>query len=309
MDGSIDSKPILVVLAAGIGSRYGGLKQIDPVGPHGETIIDYSIYDAIRAGFGTVCFVIRRDIERPFKESVGARFESQIPVEYVFQESSRLPAGFLAPGSRTKPWGTGHAVLAASGTVSRPFGVINADDFYGQTSFQLLAKHLLSGSKDAAMVGFMLRNTLSDFGAVARGVCATTPDDFLQEVTELTHIEKAGQEARNTDPNGRVQPLSGSEVASMNMWGFTSAIFGQLEEQMSAFLRLHLQDAKAEFYLTTAVNNLVEAGRLRVKVLRTQDAWVGVTFREDRPQVIETIRSFIRTGQYPERLFGQVESK
>jgi dTDP-glucose pyrophosphorylase len=302
MSASPDSKPVLVVLAAGIGSRYGGLKQVDPVGPHGETIIDYSIYDAIHAGFGSVCFVIRRDIERPFKELVGARFQSRIAVEYVFQELTHLPKGFSAPPSRTKPWGTGHAVLAAAGPVREPFGVINADDFYGQESFQLLAKHLQSTSGDYTMVGFILRNTLSDFGAVARGVCATSPDDFLQQVTELTRIEKVGQGAKNTDANGQVQPLSGSEIASMNMWGFTPGIFDQLEHEMSRFLREYLQDLKAEFYLTTAVNDLVASGRARVKVLRTRAAWAGVTFREDRPWVMENIRALIRAGRYPEKL-------
>ena len=303
MIASTDSKPTLVVLAAGIGSRYGGLKQIDPVGPHAQTIIDYSIHDARRGGFGTVCFVIRRDIERPFRELVGGRFESQIPVEYVFQELTRLPTGFSAPESRSKPWGTGHAVLAAAGAVRQPFGVINADDFYGQMSFKLLAQHLQAASSDYAMVGFILRNTLSDFGAVARGVCATTSDDFLEQVTELTQIEKAGEGAKNTNANGQVQPLSGSEIASMNMWGFTPAIFEQLEREMSAFLRLHLQDPKAEFYLTTAVNNLIAAGVARVKVLRTEDCWAGVTFRQDRPRVIQSIQALIRAGQYPEKLW------
>jgi dTDP-glucose pyrophosphorylase len=293
----------LLVLAAGAGSRYGGLKQIDPVGPNGETIIDYSIYDALRAGFGKVFFVIRRDIERPFKELVGARFESRIPVEYVFQESTRLPAGFVAPPSRTKPWGTGHAVLVCAGAVREPFGVINADDFYGQTSFQLLARHLQSGSDYYAMIGFVLRNTLSEFGAVARGVCASNSEDMLEQVTELTRIEKAGEAARYTDPDGQIHPLSGSAIASMNMWGFNPAVFNQLEREMGAFLRLYLHDQAAEFYLTTAVNNLVRSGQARVKVLRTPDSWVGVTFRQDRPQVIESIQRLIGAGQYPNKLW------
>lgn len=296
-------KPTLLVLAAGIGSRYGGLKQVDPLGPNGETIIDYSIYDALRAGFGKVVFVIRHEIERPFKELVGARFESRIPVEYVFQESTRLPGAYSAPPLRSKPWGTGHAVLVAAAAIREPFGVINADDFYGQTSFRLLAEHLQAGSPNYAMVGFVLRNTLSEFGAVARGVCTLGKDDFLQQVTELTRIEKAGDAAKNTDAGGQVMLLKTSEIVSMNMWGFTPTVFEHLEREMSAFLELHLHDEKAEFYLTTAINNLIAAGLVRIKVRRTPDSWVGVTFREDRPRVIESIRALVTSGQYPQKLW------
>jgi dTDP-glucose pyrophosphorylase len=302
MSGESVAKPVLLVLAAGTGSRYGGLKQIDPVGPNGETIIDYSIYDAVRAGFGAVVFVIRRSIEASFKEVIGARFESRINVEYAFQELDRLPQGFSPPPLRTKPWGTGHAVLAASEAIRQPFGVINADDFYGQTSFQLLARFLQSGTGDNGMVGFTLRNTLSNFGAVARGVCTVTPEDFLQEVTEMTGLERVGQAARNTDPNGKVQMLTGSEIASLNMWGFTPHIFKQLEGEMSTFLHMHPQDPKVEFYLTTAVNNLIAAGLARVKVLKSPDSWAGVTFREDQPRVRQTIQELIRAGRYPEKL-------
>jgi len=294
-------KPALLVLAAGIGSRYGGLKQIDPIGPNGETIIDYSIYDALRAGFDTAVFVIRRDIERSFKDLVGSRFESRISVEYVFQESKHLPAGFSA--ERTKPWGTGHAVLVASGVLHQPFGVINADDFYGQRSFEVLARHLQSGSTDYAMVGFVLRNTLSEFGAVARGVCFTTAEGMSERITELTRIQKAGEGATNTDDAGEVHPLSGSEIASLNMWGFTPSIFPQLESEMIAFLRVHLQNQKTEFYLTTAVHNLIGSRLARVKVLPTPDSWAGVTFREDRPRVIESVQTLIRAGRYPEKLW------
>src|SRR5580765_4310740 len=215
------TKPTLLVLAAGMGSRYGGLKQIEPVGPNGETIIDYSIHDALRAGFGKVVFVIRRQIEAPFREYIGKRFESRVPVEYVFQELTELPAGFSAPAGRKKPWGTGQAVLTARSVIGEPFAVINADDFYGENSFRALAGHLQSGSEDYAMVGFVLRNTLSEFGAVARGVCATGPDDYLREVTELTHIERDNGAARQIDSKGNIHPLTGSEIVSLNMWGFT----------------------------------------------------------------------------------------
>src|SRR5258707_1170350 len=201
--------PALVVLAAGMGNRYGGLKQIDPVGPGGETIIDYSIYDALRAGFGKVVFVIRKDIEQAFKQAVGSQFERHIAVEYVFQELDKLPQGFSVPIGRTRPWGTLHAVLMAHKTINEPFAVINADDFYGSEGYRVLEQHLQSGNADYAMVGFLLRNTLSDFGSVSRGVCRVDGDDFLQGVVELTNIERDGAHARNTDSSGRISTLSG----------------------------------------------------------------------------------------------------
>src|ERR1035438_6090992 len=214
------TSPTLLVLAAGMGSRYGGLKQIDPVGPGGETIMDYSIYDALRAGFGKLVFVIRKDIEQAFKEVVGARFEKRVAVEYAFQELEALPPGFSVPGGRTKPWGTTHAVLMTENAIHEPFAVINADDFYGAEGYSVLARHLQSGTTDYAMVGFVLRNTLSDFGSVARGVCRVNGDGFLESVVELTKIERDGECARNTDAAGTVTRLTGNELVSMNMWGF-----------------------------------------------------------------------------------------
>jgi hypothetical protein len=300
-------KPALLVLAAGIGSRYGGLKQIEPVGPTGETILDYSIYDALRAGFGKVVFVIRRDIQAAFQKCVGVRFEKRLPVAYVFQELDRLPAGFRVPPDRQKPWGTGHAILMAAQAIQEPFAVINADDFYGSRSYQLLAAHLCSGSPDYAMVGFVLKNTLSEFGTVARGVCRTTPDDFLESVTEITGIARDGLAARHTTPDGTTRPLTGEETVSMNLWGFTPGIFAHLEREFSGFLQEHGAEPKAEFYIPSVVNTLVAQRQVRLKVLRTVDAWFGVTYREDHPRVVEGIRRLINEGAYPENLWAKAK--
>ena len=298
------TRPTLLVLAAGMGSRYGGLKQIDPVGPGGETIIDYSIYDALRAGFGKLVFVIRRDIETPFKKIIGARFEEKISVGYVFQELDSLPPGFSVPPHRTKPWGTGQAILMAADVIHEPFAAINADDFYGANSFRVLAEHLHSGSADCAMVGFILRNTLSEHGCVARGVCRVDTDGFLQSVMELVKIEKDGSGAKYTDAAGVAHRLDGNETVSMNMWGFTPALFGHLRGQFAGFLKKNGQKEKSEFYIPAVVNELVIAKRERVKVLPTSDSWFGVTYREDRPRVIEKVRDLIAHGDYPEKLWA-----
>jgi NDP-sugar pyrophosphorylase family protein len=297
------TKPTLLVLAAGMGSRYGGLKQIDPVGPNGETIIDYSIYDALRAGFGKLAFVIRHDIEAQFKEIVGARFEKHAKVEYVFQELNKLPTGFTVPPGRTKPWGTTHAILMAEGAIHEPFAAINADDFYGANSFRVLVEHLQSGSPDYAMVGFILRNTLSEFGSVARGACRVGNGNYLESVKELTKIEKDGSGAKYTDANGIIHRLGGNEIVSMNMWGFTREVFPQLRESFSEFLQKSGQEEKSECYIPTTVNTLVGAKLAKCKVLRTTDSWFGVTYREDRPRVVESVRELIRSGQYPESLW------
>lgn len=290
-------------MAAGMGSRYGGLKQIDPVGPSGETIMDYSIYDALRAGFGKVVFVIRKDIEEPFKETVGARFEKRVPVEYVFQELEKLPAGFSVPAARTKPWGTTQAVLMAQDVIREPFAVINADDFYGAESYRVLAEHLGSGSDDYAMVGFVLRNTLSDFGSVARGVCRVGAEGYLERIEELTNIERDNGGAKNTAADGTVTALSGNEPVSMNFWGFTPRIFAQLNEVFHGFLQRSSHELKTESYVPAAVGDLVSAGQARVKVLRSPDSWFGVTYREDRPRVVENIRKLVDAGTYPPALW------
>ncbi|HEY1789275.1 MAG TPA: sugar phosphate nucleotidyltransferase [Verrucomicrobiae bacterium] len=296
------TEPTLLVLAAGMGSRYGGLKQMDPIGSNGETIIDYSIYDAMRAGFRSVVFVIRREIEQPFKEIIGARFEKKIAVEYVFQELDKLPPGVSVPANRTKPWGTGHAILMAADVIRGPFAAINADDFYGANSFRVLAGHLQSGSADFAMVGFILRNTLSEFGSVARGVCNATPDGFLESVTEMTKIERDGTGASAAGGDGGTLRLTGDETVSMNMWGFTPSLFNDLRERFDAFLAKHGKEEKSEFYIPSAINEIVQGKRARVKLLRTPDSWFGVTYREDRPFVVNGIRGLISRGEYPEKL-------
>ena len=298
------TKPTLLVLAAGMGSRYGGLKQIDPVGPHGETIIDYSIYDAMRAGFGKLVFVIRKDIEPQFREMVGARFEQRIAVEYAYQELDKLPAPYSLPASRTKPWGTTHAILMAEGVVKENFAAINADDFYGQQAYKVVAQHLTAGTPDYAMVGFTLKNTLSDFGTVARGVSRVDANNYLTHIVELTKIERAGSGAKDTGADGKITPLTGDEAVSMNFWGFTPALFPQLRAEFEKFLKQSSTEQKSECYIPATVGNLVTSGQAKCKVLRSQDSWFGVTYREDRPQVVESIRQLIAKGDYPEKLWA-----
>ena len=297
----------LVVLAAGIGSRYGGLKQIEAVGPSGAIVIEYSVYDAIRAGFGKVVCVIRRDIEKDFRALISARFERHIPVEYVFQDMDDLPDGFSLPADRRKPWGTGHAVLACRDMVLEPFAVINADDFYGRCSYEALGG-FLSGvrpeSNDFGMVGFTLRNTLSEHGHVARGVCEVDSRGLLKGVVERTNIERTGTGARYADQDGVWKELSGNEVVSMNMWGFTPAIFGQLRREFPSFLDAHAGNPKAEFFLPTVVDGLVAAGKATVKVLSTPESWFGVTYPQDKAVVVEGIRSLVEKGMYPAKLWG-----
>jgi hypothetical protein len=291
-------QPTLLVMAAGMGSRYGGLKQIDAVGPNGEAIIDYSIYDALRAGFGRLVFVIRRDIEAPFREAIGGKFEKRIAVDYVFQELDKLPPGFTVPPGRTKPWGTTHAILLAGETLREPFAAINADDFYGRESFRVMADFLRAGGPDYTMIGYTLRNTLSEHGSVSRGVCECDAAGFLRAVVELTKIEKQGRGAHAED-----RLLSGDELVSMNFWGFTPALFPQLREQFSEFLRRSGQELKSECYIPTTVNELVASGAARVKVLRTSASWFGITYKEDKPQVVASILKLVAGGEYPPKLW------
>ena len=297
------TNPTLLVLAAGMGSRYGGMKQIDPVGPEGETIMDYSIFDARRAGFGKVVFVIRKDIEQQFKATIGTRYAKRVPVEYVFQEIGKLVSPHLIPPGRSKPWGTTHAILMASSVIHEPFAVINADDFYGAGSFGCLAHHLQLGVSDHAMVSFVLRNTLSEFGAVARGIC-TVEHGYLKQIVELKDIERTGAHAVNTDAEGRETHLTGDEIVSMNMWGFTPEIFPQLLEQFQEFLHEHAADPKAECYIPSTVNELIAAGAARVRVLPGGETWFGVTYREDRPRAVENIRRLVEGGYYPKGLWA-----
>ena len=301
---SATASPTLLVLAAGMGSRYGGLKQIEAVGPSGETIIDYSIFDAMRAGFGKLVFIIRKDIEQPFKEVVGSRFEKRIAVDYVFQELDKIPAGFSVPGGRTKPWGTTQAILMAADAIKEPFAVINADDFYGAESYQVMSKHLQAGTGDYAMVGFVLRNTLSEFGTVARGVCRVGGDGFLEQVVELTAIARDGDHAKETAGDGTVTMLTGDEPVSMNMFGFTPQVFGKLQEHFKKFLEANGADLKKECYIPSTVNEMLVAGQAKVKVLRSNDSWFGVTYREDHAHVVESIRRLVKNGKYPESLWA-----
>lgn len=297
----------LVVLAAGIGSRYGGLKQIEAVGPNGAIVIEYSVYDAIRAGFDRVVCVIRRDIETDFRSLVAARFEKHIPVDYVFQDMADLPAGFSVPADRKKPWGTGHAVLACRDVVKTPFAVINADDFYGRRSYDSLGRFLKGVKPDSgsySMVGFTLRNTLSEHGHVARGVCEVDGQGLLKRVVERTNIEKTESGARYAEPNGGWTPLTGDEVVSMNMWGLTPSLFGPLQREFTRFLQQNHGNPKAEFFLPTVVDGLVGAGQASVKVLATPESWFGVTYPQDKAVVVEGIRRLVEQGVYPVSLWG-----
>jgi NDP-sugar pyrophosphorylase family protein len=296
--------PTLLILAAGMGSRFGGLKLIEQVGPGGESILDFSIFDARRAGFGKVVFVIRRDLEQRIKEIVGARIAKHLAVEYVFQELAKLPAGFQVPAGRTKPWGTTHAILMAAGAIREPFAAINADDFYGAESYRAMAHHLQSGTADYAMAGFVLRNTLTEFGAVARGVCQVNGDGFLENIVELKSIERDGGHVVNTDAAGQETRLAGDEIVSMNMWGFTPQVFGQLRERFQKFLQLNGTDLDAECYIPNTVNELLVAGQARVRVLRCGDSWFGLTYREDHSRAVESIRRLTVAGYYPRRLWG-----
>jgi hypothetical protein len=326
------SEKTLVVLAAGMGSRYGGLKQMDPVGPNGETILEYSVFDATRAGFGKAVFVIRREFESEFRAMVAGWFHGRvegqvldrIAVEYAFQDIADLPEGFSVPAGRTKPWGTTQAVLAAEKVVSTPFAVINADDFYGAESYEVLARHLEAqvhaGTGEYAMVGFCLRETLTDSGAVARGLCRVGEDGLLEDIVELTSVERCGAAAKSTDRAGKVTMLSGDETVSMNMWGFTTEVFGQLRAQFVRFLETNGGDLKAECYLPNTVNELIRAqpeqggawaepmdreqNPARVRVLKTSAHWFGVTYREDRAQVVEEIGRLVKSGAYPARLWA-----
>lgn len=297
-------KPTLVVLAAGMGSRYGGLKQIHAVGPGGATLLDYSIFDAVRAGFAEVIFVIRRDIEDAFVEGVGAKYGAVdgVTVRYAFQELDDLPDGFVVPGNREKPWGTGHATLAARRLIAGPVAVINADDFYGKRAFEMLAAHLQQPTEEYAMVGFVLRDTLSPHGAVTRGVCRTK-GGFLQAIEEISGITRHQRGATYPDAAGGACSLSGDETVSMNFWGFSTGIIGQLEAGLVEFLGDHIDDPKAEYLLPHVVDRLIAQGKARARVLPGGGPWFGVTYKEDRAGAMRSIRELIDAGVYPERLW------
>ncbi|MDR3250547.1 MAG: nucleotidyltransferase [Tannerella sp.] len=299
-------KPILFVLAAGMGSRYGGLKQLDGLGPNGETIMDYSIFDAIRGGFGKVVFVIRKDFEDDFRKKIIGKYENHIPVEVVFQSRDKLPEGFVCPEDRTKPWGTNHAVLMGKGVIKEPFAVINADDFYGRDSFAVLGKELLNASgrkNDYCMVGFRVGNTLSESGSVARGVCESDADGYLTTVVERTAIERIDGEIQFIDENGKKVVLDETVPVSMNMWGFTPDYFDYSEDFFKVFLRDNIGNPKSEYFIPLMVNELVTKRIARVKILDTASKWFGITYAADRQGVVDKIQALIDTGEYPDKLF------
>jgi NDP-sugar pyrophosphorylase family protein len=295
----------LVVLAAGLGSRYGGLKQMDGVGPCGETIIDYSIYDAARAGFGKVVFIIRRDIEADFREVFLKKLAGRIAVDYVFQDLNDLPAGFRCPPDRTKPWGTSHAVLSAAPMVQEPFAVINADDFYGRSGFQTMADFLgKAGATQYAVVGYGLRGTLSEHGSVARGVCEVDAAGYLSGIVERTQIEKTPEGIFYRHADGRSTRLSEGTVVSMNFWGFTPGYFEFARREFTRFLQENIHNPKAEMFIPIVVNTLIKSGEATVKVLPTADRWFGVTYKEDRPRVMAELETLVAAGEYPGSLWG-----
>ena len=302
-------KPTLVVMAAGMGSRYGGLKQIDPVGPNGEIILDYSVYDALKAGFGRVVFVIKKEIEQVFRERVGRTIEKQCETVYVFQRLDDVPEGFAVPPGRQKPWGTAHATLTARHVIDTPFAVINADDFYGQSSYRVLGDYLQSaqdhdGLYDYCMVGFVLRNTLTEHGHVARGVCQVDTTGRLVGIRELTRIEKSGKDARYTEDGTTWADLPGESVVSMNMWGFTPGLFPELEARFLLFLQENSNDIlKAEYFLPVAVGKLVAEGKATVQVLPSDEQWFGVTYKQDKARVKRAIQDLVGQGVYPDDLW------
>lgn len=299
-------KPTLFVLAAGMGSRYGGLKQLDGLGPHGETIMDYSIYDAVRAGFGKVVFVIRHTFEQDFKDKIVKKYESVIPVEIVFQELENLPEGFTLNPERVKPWGTNHAVLMGKDVIKEPFAVINADDFYGRESFQILADYLktMTGkTNEYCMIGYRVGNTLSESGAVARGVSATDEEGYLTTVVERTHIERIDGKVQYKDETGTFVTISDNTPVSMNMWGFTPDYFDYSEKDFIEFLTNNADNLKGEYFIPLMVNKLIQDKTVKLKVLDTPSKWFGVTYADDREAVVAKINALIAAGEYPEKLW------
>lgn len=306
-------KPVLVVMAAGMGSRYGGLKQVDPVGNHGQLIIDYSIYDARRAGFETVVFVIKHEIEETFKAAIGDRLSKVIDVKYAYQELTDLPEGYAVPEGRAKPWGTCHAILAARKVIDGPFAVVNADDYYGPEAFQAIYDYLSQNPDqpdcyEFAMVGYLLGNTVTENGHVARGVCVEDENHFLQTVTERTRIEKDGDNARFTEDDGATwTALPGDAIVSMNLWGLTESFLGEAWDRFPAFLDKALAEnpLKGEYFLPSVISQLITEGKARAKVLRSEDKWYGVTYQADKPVVVAAIAEKTASGLYPDNLWEE----
>ena len=304
-------KPVLVVMAAGMGSRYGGLKQIDPVDKEGHIIMDFSIFDAVKAGFEKVVFIIKKENEQDFRAAIGDRLSEKIKVSYVFQELTNLPEGYVVPEGRVKPWGTGHAIMSCMGEIDGPFVVINADDFYGSHAFQVAYDYLTTHQDEEGiyrymMVGYRLENTLTDNGHVARGVCEMDAQGYLADIHERTHIEKRGTGAAYTEDEGKTWiPISGDATVSMNMWGFSESILGELQSRFSAFLEENLEKnpLKCEYFLPFVVDELLKEGRATVAVEKSQDKWFGVTYKEDKPMVMAAIQNLKDQGVYPAHLW------
>ena len=298
-------KPTLVILAAGMGSRYGGLKQIDGFGPNGEAIIEYSVFDAIRAGFGKVVFVVRESIEEAFKAHFGSKFEGKIDVEYVYQELDNIPKGLSVPTERTKPWGTAHAVLVTKDAVKTPFAVINADDFYGRDAYERVAKELSATTNDAKtyyLLAYEVQKTLSDFGSVSRGVCGVDEKGNLTDIVEQTKIYKDGDKIVY-DENGAIHELAPEQPVSMNFMAFTPSAFAYYESYFNDFIKANVDNPKAEFYMPTVLNNLVSDGIAEVKVLSTSAQWFGVTYKEDKEDAVAKLNNLIAKGEYPSKLW------
>ncbi|MBI4022719.1 nucleotidyltransferase [Candidatus Berkelbacteria bacterium] len=300
-------KPTLLVMAAGIGSRYGGIKQLDQFGPSGETLVDYALYDAIEAGFGKIVFVVSAAIEADCRRVFEPKLNDRVPVEFVVQAlTSHIPRSFTVPAARTKPWGTAQAVLVAKEVIAEPFVVINADDFYGRSALQTIADFLRSGVDPStyAMVGYQLRNTLSEHGTVSRGICEVDQLGNLVSIVEHTKVRKVDDRAESVGESTTPVPLTGEETVSMNCWGFHPAIFPVIEERLAAFLATHGQEDRAEFYIPLVIDHLIQSKTATIKVLPTAEAWFGVTYREDVPVARETIASMIEAGKYPSALWG-----
>lgn len=310
------TKPVLVIMAAGMGSRYGGLKQIDPVDAQGHIIMDFSIYDAVRAGFEKVIFIIKKENEADFREAIGDRLSRHIEVEYVFQDMEKLPEGFQVPKGRVKPWGTGHAVLCCKDVIDGPFAVINADDYYGREAFEKIYQFLTTHEDDDkyryTMVGYILKNTLTENGHVARGVCEMDENGHLAGICERTRIEKVDDGAAYTEDDGRTWvPISPESTVSMNMWGFSKSMLKELDSRFSDFLKdnLPVNPMKCEYFLPTVVSSLLKEGKATAEVLHSRDRWYGVTYKEDKGVVECAVRNMKEEGKYPLYLWGEPDNK